>query len=73
MTIKTKYGIDDTVFFMYKNKVQSGKIKDIKIHIYISEGVKQLTTTLNYYMVGHIEEFDENQLAITKEKLLKLL
>lgn len=65
MTIETKYNIGDEVWFMYRNKVFSGRIVGIFIR---SNGI-------SYKIVSIIKGmwFSESNLFPTKEELLKSL
>ena len=65
MTIETKYNIGDEVWFMYRNKIFSGRIVGIFIK---SNGI-------SYKIVSIIKGmwFSESKLFPTKEELLKSL
>lgn len=65
MTIETKYNIGEEVWFMYRNKVFSGRIV----------GIFLKTNGINYKIVSIIKGmwFSETKLFPTKEELLKSL
>lgn len=76
MDIKTKFNVDDEVFFLKDNKVQSCSVK--RIAISVQNGVyNQLSLWIRYYLYSedantyHNEK--DNNLHSSKEELLKNL
>lgn len=70
MTIKTKFNIDDIVYFMYDNKVYNGRIKNIKIYIKSDNSIKNI---YDIHFARGITYSCEEPLFKTKEELLKSL
>ena len=71
MTIETKYNIGDEVWFMWENKVQCSKIKDLE-----SVTIRPvLSVVYELEMLWHDAKFVFKECALypTKEELLKSL
>ena len=70
MTIKTKFKIGDSVFFMHSNKVREGTIKKISINI---ESHTEIRYKLRVKETFTDKSLLENNIFLTKEELLKTL
>lgn len=74
MTIKTKFGVDDEVFFIQQNKIQTAKIKDVIIRAFmppVNPGA--VTTEIHYHVGGYTDLFKETQVFSKKDELLASL
>ena len=69
MEIKTKFNINDEVWFIYDNKVIKRKIVRINIEI---ESEQRTIYRLNP-CINNVLQFEEKNLFPTKEELLKSL
>ena len=69
MKILTKYNLDDTVYFMEANKIQSGVIISIKLTL------NKMPTVIHYAVEGSDthRSFTESDIFSTKEDLIKSL
>lgn len=70
MTIKTKFNINESVFFISHNKIQCAIIKGISVYI------NSLNKQYIKYNIVNSEEgifIDEEKIFITKQDLLKSL
>lgn len=74
MTIKTKFALQQEVFFMAHNRVSSSKISEIKVKArsYFLPPREEITVT--YELSGHgSNDFKEKDLFASKKDLLKSL
>lgn len=80
MTLKTKYGIDDTVWLLHHDRVISAKVKSITFNVargnqavyYQVENEKEIIEGGPDYSYNHVQK-GEYLLFPTKEKLIKSL
>ena len=66
MKVKTKYNINDTVWFMSDNKIQCGMISGVGISV-------GQTVTIMYSMYSGYDRILEEKLFKTKQELLNTL
>ena len=66
MKVKTKYNINDTVWFVSDNKIQCGRISGIGISV-------GQTVAIMYSMYSGYDRILEEKLFETKEELLNTL
>lgn len=71
MDIKTKYGLGQRVFFMDNNKVQDGPIT--RINIGVGYTTKDIEVKISYNIFSTTKFYEEEELFLTKEELLKSL
>lgn len=70
MIVTTKFNVNETVWFMHRNKVTSGKIIGINLH------ANSISSHTNYNidaLVSIDKRIFEDQLFRSKEELLKSL
>ena len=72
MDIKTKYGLGQSVFFMKDNKVETSAIKQISIDVWYNK-YKEIRMSIHYYLFSADQFYEEDNLFLTKEELLKSL
>ena len=72
MDIKTKYDLGQSVFFMKDNKVEKSAIKQISIDVWYNE-YKEIRMRINCYLFSGDKAYEEDNLFLTKEELLKSL
>lgn len=70
MTVKTKFNVDDKVYFIYNNKVYYAPIRSINILVTYTYSVK-IKYTVNYDSLT--TSLCEESIFKTKEELLKSL
>lgn len=70
MTIKTRFKINDRVFFMYDNKIYEGSVRYIRVNV-----KSDLTIRIVYdiYFSRGTTNCYEESLFTTKEELIKSL
>ncbi|MBO7635757.1 MAG: hypothetical protein J6S89_04170 [Paludibacteraceae bacterium] len=73
MTHKTKLDINDTVWFMHKNKACCGKIKKIFYGKFISPADFKIHESEAYYVNDIKDRFEFSDLFSTKEELIDSL
>lgn len=72
MTTTTKFNIGDEVFFLYKNRVETGKV--IIIEVKVQAGAHQVVDTLDFLRDGGIPlRFEDEYLFHSKKELLESL
>lgn len=71
MTTTTKFNIGDEVFFLYKNRVETGKV--IIIEVKDQAGVHQVVNTLNFRDGGITLKYEDKYLFHSKKELLESL
>ena len=71
MDIKTKYGLGQRVFFMDNNQVQDGPIT--RIYIGVGYTTKDIKAKISYNIFSTTKFYEEEELFLTKEELLKSL
>lgn len=70
MKVETKYNAKQTVYFMHENKIKSGEIAVIDIHLVANDNSISITYKIfNYQNDG----FKECEIFITKKELLEYL
>ena len=72
MDIKTKYDLGQSVFFMKDNKVATSAIKQISIDVWYNK-YKEISMRIQYYLFFADQFYEEDNLFLTKEELLKSL
>lgn len=72
MDIKTKYDLGQSVFFMKDNKVETSAIKQISIDVWYNK-YKEIRMRIHYYLFSADQFYEEDNLFLTKEELLKSL
>lgn len=72
MDIKTKYDIGQRVFFMKDDKVETSAIKQISIAVWYNK-YKEIRMSIHYYLFSADQFYEEDNLFLTKEELLKSL
>ena len=72
MDIKTKYDLGQSVFFMKDNKVERSAIKQISIDVWYNKD-KEIRMRIRYYLFSADQFYEEDNLFLTKEELLKSL
>ena len=72
MDIKAKYGLGQSVFFMKDNKVETSAIKQISIDVWYNK-YKEISMRIQYYLFSADQFYEEDNLFLTKEELLKSL
>ena len=74
MEVKTKYNIDDIVFYMQDNCIKSNKIDIIVIRQWKEDELNKYGSQsyIEYCGIGHFK-LKENQVFASKEELLKSL
>ena len=72
MDIKTKHYLGQSVFFMKDNKVETSAIKQISIDVWYNE-YKEIRMRIHYYLFSADQFYEEDNLFLTKEELLKSL
>ena len=72
MDIKTKYDLGQSVFFMKDNKVKTSAIKQISIDVWYNK-YKEISMRIQYYLFFADQFYEEDNLFLTKEELLKSL
>ena len=72
MDIKTKYDLGQSVFFMKDNKVETSAIKQISIDVWYNKD-KEIRMRIHYYLFSADQFYEEDNLFLTKEELLKSL
>ncbi len=70
MKVETKYNANQTVFFMHENKIKSGEIAVIDIHLVANDNSINITYKIFNYQNY---TFDESKIFSTKEELLDYL
>lgn len=70
MTIKTKFSIDDKVYFIYNNKVYFAPIRAINIQVTYTYSIK-IKYTISYDSLTTC--INEDSIFKTKEELIKSL
>ena len=71
MDIKTKYDIGQSVFYMDNNKVKTDKID--QIHIDARYNAEDIKVRISYSLFTTTKFYDDKELFLTKEELLKSL
>lgn len=71
MTIETKFNIGDEVWYLYNNKVSSGKIETIRAKVSTIERFN----FIHYYIISSTESLtlEEKSVFSSKEELIKSL
>ena len=72
MDIKTKYDLGQSVFFMKDNKVETSAIKQISIDVWYNK-FNEIRIKERYYLFSADQFYEEDNLFLTKEELLKSL
>ncbi len=72
MDIKTKYDLGQSVFFMKDNKVETSAIKQISIDVWYNKD-EEIRMRIHYYLFSADQFYEEDNLFLTKEELLKSL
>jgi hypothetical protein len=67
MKIETRFEIEDDVCSLIENKIEWGKINDIRIEVY------RPVTIINYFVTGIEKVMEEESLFPTKQELLDSL
>lgn len=70
MKVETKYNANQTVFFMYENKIKSGEIAVIDIHLVANDNSISITYKIYNYQNN---TFNESEIFSSKEELLDYL
>ena len=70
MKVETKYNANQTVFFMYENKIKSGEIAVINIKVVANDNSINITYKIFNYQN---DTFAESKIFSTKEELLDYL
>lgn len=70
MKVETKYNANQTVFFMHENKIKSGEIAVIDIHLVANDNSINITYKIFNYQN---DRFKECEIFSTKEELLVYL
>lgn len=75
MELKTKFGLRDTVYFMFENKVHKGDVMEISLSLKATpEGNMEIIYYHVYdYSVSAFVKLHESVLFPSKEKLLETL
>lgn len=71
MDIKTKYDIGQSVFYMDNNKVKEGTID--RIHIDAQYNAKDNKVKISYRLFTTAKYYEDDEIFLTKEELLKSL
>ena len=72
MDIKTKYDLGQSVFFMKDNKVATSAIKQISPDVWYNKD-NEIRMRIRYYLFSGDHDYEEDNLFLTKEELLKSL
>ena len=72
MDIKTKYDLGQSVFFMKDNKVATSAIKQISPDVWYNKD-NEMRMRIRYYLFLGDHDYEEDNLFLTKEELLKSL
>lgn len=82
MKIETKFNIEDTVYFMYYNKIREEKVYSIHTNSYFSTADRKIELLIEYTFynlkeksngMSNREKFKEHSVFATKEELLASL
>ena len=76
MDIKTKYDLRQSVFYMDNNQVKESVINQIFVEVRHRIGYKRnfiIDMSVSYYIVNSNRLYEERELFLTKEELLKSL
>ena len=76
MDIKTKYDLRQSVFYMDNNQVKESVINQIFVEVRHRIGYKRnfiIDVSVSYYIVNSNRLYEERELFLTKEELLKSL
>ena len=76
MDIKTKYDLGQSVFYMNNNQVNESVINQIFVEVRHRIGYKRnfiIDMSVSYYLVNSNRLYEERELFLTKEELLKSL
>ena len=76
MDIKTKYDLGQSVFYMNNNQVNESVINQILVEVRRRIGYKSnfiIEMSVSYYLVNSNRLYEERELFLTKEELLKSL
>jgi hypothetical protein len=77
MEIKTKYGIGDTVFFMFENMIEKGKIEKVKANV--NGCFDEPKTTIKYTIALQSiyepkrHKYDEDDVFSTVDEVIEYL
>ena len=76
MDIKTKYDLRQSVFYIDNNQVKESVIDQIFVEVRHRIGYKRnfiIDVSVSYYIVDSNRLYEERELFLTKEELLKSL
>ena len=76
MDIKTKYDLRQSVFYLNNNQVKESVINQILVEVRHRIGYKRkfiIEVSVSYYLVDSNRLYEERELFLTKEELLKSL